>query len=297
MKTSEKNVSRKSEYFVYVPSEAAQKTFFYPICTGNFIYEPGYRLERESYDSFLLMFIQRGTLTLEYDGKTENAVSGDFILLDCYRPHIYYSNTGWESLWLHFDGPVARAHYELITRKFGHIFTLSTPYPVLDKMAALYRTFLRSTPAKEAMISKLITDILTLLLLYTPSISSSSDHARIIKDILCYIQGHYTENISVQQLADRARLSQYHFSRIFKKETSFSPHEYIRNIRINTAKYLLKTTRRPIKDICFDTGFSNVSVFCTAFKKMTGLTPAEYRHSCSEFYIDDLSEHSKSKTK
>lgn len=69
MKTSEKNVSRKSEYFVYVPSEAAQKTFFYPICTGNFIYEPGYRLERESYDSFLLMFIQRGTLTRNMTGK------------------------------------------------------------------------------------------------------------------------------------------------------------------------------------------------------------------------------------
>ena len=66
MKTSEKNVSRKSEYFVYVPSEAAQKTFFYPICTGNFIYEPGYRLERESYDSFLLMFMKTQSQEILY---------------------------------------------------------------------------------------------------------------------------------------------------------------------------------------------------------------------------------------
>ncbi len=281
MKSYEKFISLDSNYFVYLPSAAAQKAFFYPICVGEFIYEPGYMLERDAYDSFLLMYIQKGELTLEYDEKKELVTEGNFVLLDCYRPHKYYSDTGWESLWLHFDGPVAREHYDLITSHLGQVFSLSSSYMILDKMAALYKTFLNGEIIKEAFLSKIITDILTALLLYTASVPATVNHADVIEEIVSYIHEHYTEDIPIQHLADRAMLSQYHFIRVFKKETSFTPHEYIRNIRISTAKYMLKTTHMSVKDICFSTGFSNVSVFCTAFKKKTGLTPAQYRNSVS----------------
>lgn len=281
MKSCEKFISLDSNYFVYLPSAVAQKTFFYPICTGEFIYEPGYMLKRDAYDSFLLMYIQKGQLTLEYENKKTTVTEGNFVLLDCYRPHVYYSDTGWESLWFHFDGPAARAHYELITSQLGQVFSLSKPYLVLDKMTALYRTFLYGERIKEPLLSKMITDILTALLLYTASSPATVNYANIMEEIVSYIHEHYTEDISIQQLADRAMLSQYHFIRVFKRETCFTPHEYIRNIRISTAKYMLKTTHMSVKDICFSTGFSNVSVFCTAFKKKTGLTPAEYRNSVS----------------
>ena len=136
MKSCENFVSEQSNYFVHLPSSAAEKTFFYPNCTGDFIYEAGYSLKREAYDSFLLMYIRSGHLTLEYEGRTEVVNAGSFVLLDCYRPHVYYSDTGWESLWFHFDGPAARAHYELITSQLGQLFTLARPWPVLDKMTS-----------------------------------------------------------------------------------------------------------------------------------------------------------------
>ena len=78
-------------------------------------------------------------------------------------------------------------------------------------------------------------------------------------------------------LAEQAGLSQYHFIRTFKKETGFTPHEYLVNTRLATARYLLKNTRLPVKDICFNTGFSCESVFCSAFKQHQGMTPAQYR--------------------
>ena len=281
MKSCENFVSEQSNYFVHLPSAAAEKTFFYPICTGDFIYEAGYSLKREAYDSFLLMYIRSGHLTLEYEGRTEVVNAGSFVLLDCYRPHVYYSDTGWESLWFHFDGPAARVHYELITSQLGQLFTLARPWPVLDKMTSLYRTFLHGEPVREALLSKLITDILTSLLLSAPSVPAAANHAGIAEDIVSYIQEHYAEDLTIQKLASRAGLSQYHFIRIFRRETGFTPHEYIRNFRINTAKYLLKTSRLSVKDICFETGFSSVSVFCSAFRKKNGLTPTEYRISGS----------------
>ena len=52
MKVNENRIAPESEYFVYSPSAVARNTFFYPICTGHFIYEPHYELRRTSYDSY-----------------------------------------------------------------------------------------------------------------------------------------------------------------------------------------------------------------------------------------------------
>lgn len=279
MKSCEKFISLESDYYVHLPGAAARRAFFYPTYIGHFFYEPGYMLRRNAFDSFLLMYIYAGQFTLEYSDAKQTVNAGSFVLLDCYKPHAYYTDTGWESLWFHFDGPVARDHYELIAGHLGHVFSLTSPYPVLNKLNALYQTFYKGNAIKEPLLSRQITDILTTLLLCTPSKQGVFAHTETMEGIVSYIHEHYTENLSVQSLADQAMLSPYHFIRMFKKETGFTPHEYIRNIRLSTARYLLKTTRLPVKQICFRTGFSNESVFCTAFKNNWGLTPSEYRNS------------------
>lgn len=75
------------------------------------------------------------------------------------------------------------------------------------------------------------------------------------EEIIAYINEHFAEKFSVEELAAKAGLSQYHFIRVFKKETGFTPHEYLNNTRMMTARYLLKNSRLPVKDICFNTGF------------------------------------------
>ncbi len=84
MKSHEKNVASVSDYFIYSPSKTALETFLYPMQCGLFSYKPGYRLVRESFDSFLLMYIRKGELDLSFEGKKTHAASGSFILLDCY---------------------------------------------------------------------------------------------------------------------------------------------------------------------------------------------------------------------
>lgn len=277
MKSQEKYISPASEVFFYTPSVTAMDTFFYPLCTGHFIYEPGYRQQRNSYDSFLLMYIISGELTAEYNDRTETIDSGHFVLLDCYKPHGYHTSTGWESLWIHFDGPLARAYYDLIVSQLGNVFSMHDTYPVINKLQQIYDTFAQNKPVREPLISKQLTDILTAMLLYSPLHPGANNHSHMIEEIITYINEHFTADLNVSELAEQAMLSPYHFIRIFKKETGFTPHEYIVNIRLNTAKYLLKTTDLPIKDICFHTGFSCESVFCAAFKKNVGTTPTEYR--------------------
>jgi len=66
LKSCELLVSTESDYYVYTPSKAAQEMFFYPLQCGHFIYEAGYALRRESYDSFLLLYIKEGEIFLEF---------------------------------------------------------------------------------------------------------------------------------------------------------------------------------------------------------------------------------------
>lgn len=124
----------------------------------------------------------------------------------------------------------------------------------------------------------------TRLLLSTPADKDKTSDS--MADITSYINEHFAEDITIKDLAERALLSPYHFIRLFKKQVGFTPHEYLVNTRINTARYLLKNTGMSTKDICFQCGFSSESVFCNAFKKNTGQTPSAYR---SDYSIPNIS--------
>ena len=277
MKSCEELVDLKSEYYVYSPSRSAMDMLLYPLQCGYFVYLPGYHLVRESFESLLLIYVEKGSLLLSYEGKCQCAGSGDFIFLDCDKLHEYFTEEGCECLWCHFSGVTAGSFYRSIAERLGNVFSLPDGYKVVTKLRLLMDTFEKGRTVREPLLSKYLNDILTAFLLYTPSADGVKDYAGIAEDTMTYINEHFAEDISIDMLASRAGISPYHFIRTFKKETGFTPHEYLVNTRMASARYLLKNTRLPIKDICFQTGFSGESVFCSAFKNKHGMTPVQYR--------------------
>ena len=151
----------------------------------------------------------------------------------------------------------------------------------MSKLISVFETFQQKQPVREAQMSKYLTDILTAFLLYSPSVEKGGSEQFTAETVTAYISEHFSEDLPVSKLAKLAGLSQYHFIRMFRKETGFTPHEYLTHTRLNTARYLLKTTRLSVKDICFQSGFSSENVFCSAFRRHTGMTPTEYRQSPS----------------
>lgn len=277
MKSYESFVAPQSDYYMYAPSLHAKELFLYPLCIGHFIYEKGYSLSRESYDSFLLVYIEKGQLTLHYKEAVHTAYTGDFILLNCYEPHAYSTQTGCEAIWCHFDGLIATAHCQNIESALGPVFHLSDTYPIVQKLHALYQSFAQGNLLQEALMSKYLYDILTQLHLFSSAKIISNDNRVMSTVIISYIQEHFSQDITDKELSHIAGLSLYHFIRSFKQETGFTPHDYLINTRLNTAKYLLKSTTLSVKDICFHCGFSSESVFCNAFKKHLLITPTQYR--------------------
>lgn len=277
MKTCEPLVSSASEYYVYSPSRSAQDMFLYPLQCGLYSYLPGYSLVRESFDSYLLMYVQKGSLSLRCEGQKLQVAAGQFVLVDCYKRHAYATENGWEGLWIHFDGVTAGSCYSAVSSRLGNVFSLPDASPALNRMNTILQIFRGGSVVREPLLNKYLTDILTEFLLYTPVRANSLDYVDMAERTITYINEHFAEDVSLDELSRHAGLSRFHFIRTFKKETGFTPHEYLVNTRIATARYLLKNSEMSVKDICFSTGFSCESVFCSAFKRHQGMTPAQYR--------------------
>ena len=277
MLTKEQGIVPDSDYYIYTPSAQAQNLFLYPLITGYFRYLPGYCLRRTSLDSFLIMHMKRGDCEVECGNRHFHAYEGQVVLLDCYAPHAYYSSKGWDAEWFHFDGVCARGYYEAVTGDGGPVISLQNSYRLDKYLHNIYLLFRESPSVVEPLLNNYIVNILTELLISQEAKTTNMVSAGIISDSIAYINEHLTEALSLDDLAGQASLSPYYFSRLFKKETGFSPHSYVITTRISNAKFLLHSSDLSVKSICFATGFTSESSFCTTFKKETGMTPSEYR--------------------
>lgn len=99
-----------------------------------------------------------------------------------------------------------------------------------------------------------------------------------IKKAQEYIEKNIQERITLDELADMAALGRRSFERRFKQATNNSVLEYIHRVKIEAAKRSFESSRKNINEVMFDVGYTDTKAFRTLFKKITGLTPIEYRN-------------------
>ncbi len=92
-----------------------------------------------------------------------------------------------------------------------------------------------------------------------------------------FIENNFQEKITIDQLASMLALGRRNMERRFKKATSNTVIEYIQRVKIEAAKKNLETGRKNINEVMYDVGYSDTKAFRTIFKRITGLSPVEYR--------------------
>ncbi|WP_186445950.1 AraC family transcriptional regulator [Paenibacillus cremeus] len=97
--------------------------------------------------------------------------------------------------------------------------------------------------------------------------------------IMNWVEEHYTEPFDLNELASELHLSKHHVSRLFRAETGGSITEYVIARRIRQACWLLKTESKSVEHIGSVVGIPNFPYFCRIFRKITGVTPIQYRNS------------------
>ncbi len=98
-----------------------------------------------------------------------------------------------------------------------------------------------------------------------------------VKKAQAFIEQNFQEKITVDQLASMLALGRRNMERRFKKATANTVVEYIQRVKIEAAKKELETSRKNINEVMYDVGYSDTKAFRTTFKKITGLSPIDYK--------------------
>lgn len=126
-------------------------------------------------------------------------------------------------------------------------------------------------------ISNLQKFINTILLRYEQYALQISKNTDIITDIKTYVKEHINDELTRETISQAVYLSPDYISHLFKERTGLSLVDYINQQRIQHAQELLIENHQKIHDIAISCGFQNLSYFAKQFKKVTGMTPQEYR--------------------
>lgn len=113
-------------------------------------------------------------------------------------------------------------------------------------------------------------------------VDSKNKTSKDIAFIKHYLKTYYRESIQLEDLASMTHLSRFYISHSFKKDVGLSPMEYLMTIRIKESKILLRTTNYSVSQIADIVGFTTPTYFSKQFRKVTGISPSDYREQFSE---------------
>ena len=99
----------------------------------------------------------------------------------------------------------------------------------------------------------------------------------MVKEAQVYIENNLQEKISMEQLSSRLSVGRRNFDRRFIKATGNTPVEYAQRAKVESAKKALETSRKTISEVMYEVGYSDIKAFREVFRKITGISPLEYR--------------------
>jgi YesN/AraC family two-component response regulator len=103
---------------------------------------------------------------------------------------------------------------------------------------------------------------------------------RAIRRALAFADEHFSEAITLSEIAREASLSRFHFCRLFRLETGLRFREHVQHLRVQQARRLLANPRLTVTEVAYAVGFNDLSTFDKVFKKIVGAAPRVYRRAC-----------------
>ena len=239
------------------------------------------------HDGYELLYIANGGGFCFVEGEKYEFASGDMIIINPNELHsieMYAKSERWFISFLpsylsEFIDAQYNPSLHLQFRKIGTQNCISAEivkeFGLDIGMKNIKNLYFSKHPGKETLIKANLLVILDGIDQIIKKDTSKSSQ-RKLTEIISYINNHFTENITVESLANHFFCSKSQLSHMFSKSMGIPLKNYITHKRIIYAKELMATDKKLV-DIAYEVGFNDYSAFCRAFKNTLHLTPFQYR--------------------
>lgn len=287
--------SRRS---IYTSSAFARDSLLFLQESGSLQAAKPHTSRRSGLASYLFFLVISGSGSLQTGDETYALHAGDCVFLDCSVPYAHTTSQDlWELKWVHFSGLQMPGIYRKFLERSGSpVFRPSSELgfssfsSLLDH---LYELSVSDSYIRDMQLNEALASLLTHLMqeAWKPSgarfghgspqqeeNSSTSPSGRLdISDVRLYLDAHYTEEISLDQLAELFHVNKYYLMRRFRQQYGTTIGSYVLHARIGAAKRLLRFSDVTLEEAGARVGIPDANYFSRIFKKIEGVTPSQYR--------------------
>lgn len=246
---------------------------------GKSICDDKFYTERENSDIMSIEYIESGEGTLFINGQEHHPCAGDVFLLTEGSKHSYYTSASdpWRKYFVSFGGPLAHKFKELYLPYNTYLFKNCD---VKDSFVNIFNIAFDDDQTYESIIAYVTVEVLKIMIqLHSIGVNEQEDLADVIKNKIDYcIEGEF----SLDSIAESLSYSKNHIINVFKDKFGKTPYQYYIEAKIEIAKRYLKQTSCSIADISANLAFSDPQYFSSSFKRLTGVSPREYRKNSSQ---------------
>lgn len=289
--------SRRS---IYTSSAFARESLLFLQEAGSLQAAKPHTSRRSGLSSYLFFLVISGSGSLQTGNETYALHAGDCVFLDCSVPYAHTTSQDlWELKWVHFSGVQMPGIYRKFLERSGSpVFRpasglgFSSFSTLLDH---LYELSVSDSYIRDMQLNEALSSLLTLLMqeAWRPSgtrfghdssqpeadNSASPSGKLAISDVRLYLDTHYTDEISLDQLAELFHVNKYYLMRRFRRQYGTTIGSYVLHARIGAAKRLLRFSDVTLEEAGARVGIPDANYFSRIFKKIEGVTPSQYRKS------------------
>lgn len=267
-------------------SEGDMDSVFHLYCAGYYRVTGNdyswHGMQRQDGPLYLFQYTISGCGTIVIDGNEHRVAPGYAFMVEIPGDHHYYLPPGsdhWEFIFLQVRPSGLTEIWEDAVRRIGPVPYLPADSSPIHALSNLYLEASMNRIVDVLQASSLVYHFMTELYRYSRLPSHRQEEWPFsIRDAIDFMNASFHEPIGLDQIAERAGLSKYHFNRLFTRTTGRTPIQHLTQIRLEKAVELIRSTSSSFEEIAHRIGYTSGSYFTKVFKHHIGCSPSDYRH-------------------